>query len=128
MQLENKQELGLYLNGLKKIFKKNKMKKKFKIVLLSTDNVDSKFAMFIKTKDVWGKSISNPKLNISDNETYIRNIKLMSEGRAATNAQDDYDFMQLHIISDDKIILGDWYVHPNGDIDQYSEREIKLGG
>ena len=101
-------------------------KLKCKVVMLATE----KSNLFQQTRDIWG-SPTVCKLSYSDNQTYIDNIYLVNSGRAATNAQDKYNFYHLYFISDEKIQIGDYYtiydsmsIHKAGGMNQQWYNEM----
>lgn len=97
-------------------------KNKFKVVMIKTKLPDTNMAIFTKIKNVYGDRILNQKLDVSYNPTYVRNISLTSQKRAATNALDDYKFNHLYITSNDRIKKGDFFIY-DGEVRKCDEAD-----
>lgn len=83
-----------------------KTSKKHQVIILPTKN---KSNLFIQThKGIHSDLILKPKLEYSDNETYLNNIYLINSGNAATNVKDKYIFYHIHVLSDEEIKEDDW--------------------
>lgn len=83
------------------------MKKPIQVHLVLTDKPSG---LYIH-KQSWNGQLQKDKtLQFSDNETFIRNIHLINSGKAATNAQDKYDFFHLYFTDDSVIKDGDWFL------------------
>lgn len=82
--------------------------KTFRVVMLATKKANPDYIIFFRTRDVYGKLIDRPCLEASSNKTFIRNVDLINQGRAETNAQDKYEFQNLYVISNEEIKEGDW--------------------
>jgi hypothetical protein len=86
----------------------NKQYKEAKILALTTNEKLTDSALFIRTHDVFGRYINSANLEYSLNQTYINNIQLINDRKAATNCLDKYIFYNLYIVSNDKVNDFDW--------------------
>lgn len=84
------------------------MFKNCKVALISTTE-EINPCLYIRTLGAFGDRIEK-SLQLSTNDTFIRNIHLINSGNAATNDQSKYKFFNLYILSDDWINYADWFV------------------
>lgn len=75
------------------------------VLIIKTENPSG---LFVETNDYKGYPIYEKKLEFTTNETLIRNNHLISNKRAATNVQNEYEFYNLYVVSDEKPNKGDW--------------------
>jgi hypothetical protein len=101
--------------------------KRAKVIMVidKKPNIIANSCIYKKTRDVFGRWVEKQVLEFSTNETYVHNIVLQSRGEAATNAQNEYIFYHLYIITDEKPKVGEYAL-----LDwegKFKENDLRIG-
>ena len=67
------------------------------VKLVETKYPDNDFAIYRQTKTWEGFDKNDDAIKLTSNATYIRNIKLISDGDAATNSREKYKFYNIYL-------------------------------